>query len=102
MKIIDKTEFDQIKNDGVLLVDFFANWCGPCKMVAPILEELSKEYDGKVNMVKIDVDQEPSLSGSFGVMSIPTIIIFKNGEIAKQITGFQPKPQLQQAIEEVL
>ncbi len=102
MKIVNKNEFESIKNNGVVLVDFFADWCGPCKMIAPVLEELAKEYEGKATIVKVNVDQEGGLAQEYGVMSIPNLILFKNGKVVKQAVGFQPKPALKAMIDEQL
>ena len=74
MRIVNKEEFESIKNNGIVLVDFYADWCGPCKMVAPVLEELSMEYEGQINFVKVNVDQEGDLAGEYGVMSIPNLV----------------------------
>ena len=95
MKITNTAEFDAIKDNGVVLVDFYADWCGPCKMISPILEELAKEYEGKVTIVKVNVDENGDLAGRYGVMSIPNLVLFKNGDVVKQVVGFQPKNQLQ-------
>lgn len=95
MKVINKQEFDSIKNEGVLLVDFFATWCGPCKMLAPVLEDLAKDYEGKATIVKVDVDQDEELARQFSIMSVPTLMLFKDGELVKQTAGFQAKPQLE-------
>ncbi len=94
MNVVTYEEFHETVKSGVVLVDFFANWCGPCKMLAPVLEELAEEYAGKAVIVKVDVDKEQRLAADFGVMSIPTLVLFKNGEAVKQVVGFQPKPQL--------
>lgn len=102
MKIVNKDEFDAVIKDGVVLVDFFATWCGPCKMLSPVLEELSAEMEGKATIVKVDVDQSQELAMKFGIMSVPTMIIFKNGEAVKQLSGFMPKPQLENALNSVL
>lgn len=102
MKIVNKDELDAVIKDGVVLVDFFATWCGPCKMLSPVLEELSAEMEGKATIVKVDVDQSQELAMKFGIMSVPTMIIFKNGEAVKQLSGFMPKPQLENALNSVL
>src|SRR3990172_5520168 len=87
-----KIDFDEKIKTGVTLVDFWAEWCGPCRIAAPVIEELSGEYAGKVNVGKVDVDAEPELAGKYGVMSIPTVILYKDGlEIVKQV-GFSRKP----------
>ena len=95
MKITNTADFDAIKDNGVVLVDFYADWCGPCKMISPILEELAKEYEGKVTIVKVNVDENGDIAGRYGVMSIPNLVLFKNGDVVKQVVGFQPKNQLQ-------
>lgn len=95
MKIINKQEFDEIKSEGYILVDFFATWCGPCKMLGPVLEKLAPKYEGKVTFVKVDVDNDQALAMEFGIMSVPTMIIFKDGVAVKQIQGFQSAPQLE-------
>lgn len=79
---------------GVVLVDFWAPWCGPCKMIGPVLEELDTEIGDKVKIVKIDVDENQETAGKFGVMSIPTLLVLKNGEVVDKTVGFQPKEAL--------
>lgn len=79
---------------GVVLADFWAPWCGPCKMIAPVLEELDSEMGEKVKVVKLDVDENPETSRKYGVMSIPTLLIMKNGEVVDKVVGFQPKEAL--------
>ncbi|SDX57364.1 thioredoxin [Marininema mesophilum] len=79
---------------GTVLVDFWAPWCGPCKMVAPVLEEIDQEVGDKLKIKKVNVDENPDSSGRFGVMSIPTLMVFKNGEMVDKMMGFQPKEQL--------
>lgn len=85
-----ESEFKNLISSGVTLVDFYADWCGPCKMLAPFIEQISKEYDGRIKVAKINVDEEPSLAGSFGVQSIPTVIIFKDGVNKAVEVGFKP------------
>ncbi|MBQ1305573.1 MAG: thioredoxin [Erysipelotrichales bacterium] len=94
MEIIDSTTFDSVIHEGVTLVDFFATWCGPCKMMAPVLEQLSREMEGKAKIVKVDVDESEDLAVRFGIMSIPTMILFKDGNAVEMAVGFHPKPQI--------
>ncbi len=98
MKIVNEKEFDEIVAKGVTLVDFFADWCGPCKMIAPVLEQLQPEFEGKVNMIKVDVDAQENLAMRYKVMSIPTILLFKDGKVVGTTMGFQPKAMLEKFI----
>jgi len=102
MKVVNSTEFKSAIASGVTLVDFYADWCGPCKMIAPVLEQLSTEFEGKAHIVKLDVDASPDIAQSFGVMSIPTLIVFKNGEAVGKVVGFQQKAQLAALISRAL
>lgn len=79
---------------GLVLVDFWAPWCGPCKMIAPVLEEVDSEMGDQVKIVKLDVDQNPETSAKYGVMSIPTLLVFKDGEQVDKVVGYQPKENL--------
>jgi len=82
-----------------VLVDFWATWCGPCRMVAPIVEEIAGEQEGKLKVAKVDVDANPQVAQQFGVMSIPTLMVFKNGEAVERLVGYMPKAKLMQAIQ---
>ena len=87
-----------IQKEELVLVDFFATWCGPCKMLAPEIEKLADEFKGKAKIVKVDVDQEQALAMRYGVQSIPTLIVFKNGVQAEQRLGYQPYPKLKEML----
>ena len=91
-----------LKSDVPVLVDFWAAWCMPCLKIAPIVEELSKEYDGKMKFGKLNVENSQSVPRQYGVRSIPTLLIFKNGQVATQIVGMQPKRKLQEKISELI
>ncbi|MEO1928392.1 MAG: thioredoxin [Nautiliaceae bacterium] len=82
---------DTIKNNEVVVVDFWAPWCGPCRMLAPTIEELSKDFEGKVVIAKVNTDEAPEIAAKFGIRSIPTVLFFKNGELVDQMIGAAPK-----------
>ncbi len=96
--------FDEIiaSADTPVVVDFWAEWCGPCKMIAPILSEIASEQSGKVTIAKLNVDENPDLAMRFNVMSIPTLLVFNNGEVAKRLVGAKGKGQLLQELDEFL
>jgi len=93
------TSFDSvIKDNSTVLVDFWATWCGPCKMVAPIMEQLAQEFDGKIVIVKVDVDEESEIAERFGIQSIPTVILLKNGEPVSTDVGAKPLSYYQELL----
>ena len=93
---------DVLDADVPVLVDFWASWCAPCKMIAPIVEELATEYEGRIKVRKIDIDANPLVPGQFGVMSIPTLMVFTGGKPEQRIVGYQPKAALKSKVEAVL
>ncbi len=95
-------EAEVMKSDTPVLVDFWASWCAPCRLIAPIVEELAGEYDGKLKVAKLDVDANREVAISFGIMSIPTLLIFDNGRVADQLVGAVPKSTLVDKISRVL
>ncbi|MGX1899915.1 thioredoxin [Thermolongibacillus altinsuensis] len=96
MAIVNATDqtFVNEVSQGVVLVDFWAPWCGPCKMIAPVLEEVDQELGDKVKIVKVNVDENQETASKYGVMSIPTLFVFKNGEVVDKTVGYQPKEAL--------
>ncbi|MCL6535983.1 MAG: thioredoxin [Armatimonadetes bacterium] len=99
-KAITQSEWqaEVINSPTPVLVDFWAVWCGPCRLIAPIVEELAHQYEGKLKVYKVDVDQEQSLAMQYGIMSIPTLLLFKNGQVVEQIVGALPKGAIEQRI----
>jgi len=95
-------EEEIIQSELPAMVDFWAEWCGPCKMVGPVVEELAKEYDGKIKIAKMDVDQNRETPARFGIRNIPTLILFKNGEVAQTIVGAYPKDHLDGELKKLL
>ncbi|MRG88383.1 thioredoxin [Salinibacillus xinjiangensis] len=90
--------FNQETSEGLVLADFWAPWCGPCKMIAPVLEDLDSELSEKVKIIKLDVDENQETAQKYGVMSIPTLLLFKDGEVVDQVVGFQPKEALAELV----
>ena len=99
VEITDSNFEEVINSDNPVLVDFWAEWCGPCKMIAPVVEELASDYDGKAVIGKVDVDTNPEVSAKFGIRSIPTLLVFKNGEIVDKQVGAVPKAVLSQKLD---
>lgn len=101
-KVINSNEFQEavLNGSATVLVDFFAEWCGPCKMVAPVLEELSSEMEGKAKIFKVDVDKNGDLAQKYGVMGVPTLMIFRDGKAVDKIVGFQPKESIKAKLEQ--
>jgi thioredoxin 1 len=98
--VTDATFDDEVlASETPVLVDFWADWCGPCKMIAPVLEQIADEYDGKLTIAKLDIDANPQTTIKAGVIGAPTLNLYKNGEVVQQIVGAKPKRQLLAAIE---
>ena len=98
----DNFESEVLKSDKLCLVDFWAEWCGPCRMVGPIVEEIAKEYAGKLKVGKLNVDNNSQTAVKYGIMSIPSLLFFNGGKVVEQIVGAVPKKQLVQKIEKII
>lgn len=105
LKIINLTQDnfskEVLESSTPILVDFWAEWCGPCKMIAPVLDELAEEYDGKVRIGKVNIDNEQGLAAEYGVRAIPTLLLFQNGQVAEQIVGLKSKRDLKTSFDKV-
>ena len=95
-------DVEVLSSDTPVLVDFWAPWCGPCKMVAPVVDELAEEYDGKVKFVKLNTDDNIETASKYGIRSIPTLMVFKGGEAVEQVVGFRPKSELKKSLDKAL
>jgi thioredoxin 1 len=105
LKIVNLTQdnfaSEVLQSSAPVLVDFWAEWCGPCKMIAPVLDELADEYDGKVKIAKVNIDHEQGLAGQFGVRAIPTLLLFKQGRVAEQMVGARSKRDLKASLDRI-
>jgi len=101
IKEINEKTFEQevASSDKVVVADFWAAWCGPCKMLGPVIEEVSNDMEGKAKFVKINVDESPALAQKYGIASIPTVVVFENGEVKDTMVGFRPKQDIVKIIE---
>lgn len=97
--ILNNNNFDETIKNGVVLVDFWATWCGPCKMLAPNVEEIAEEYEGRAVVGKVDVDENPDLAERFGIMSIPALFVFVNGEVKEKLIGYRLKMQIAEVLD---
>lgn len=101
---ITDQEFDKevIKSTIPVLVDFWAPWCGPCRMLAPVVDEISKEYEGKIKVVKVNTDENPESASNYQISAIPTLLFFKNGKVIKELVGVLPKEEIKKVLDEIL
>lgn len=102
MEAITDSNFEQATSEGLVLIDFWATWCGPCRMQAPILEQVAEQYEDNLTIYKMDVDENPTTPQAFGIMSIPTLILKKDGEIVETLIGVHQKAQLAQIIDQYI
>lgn len=98
----DNFENEVLKSQTPVLLDFWATWCGPCRMLSPVIEEIANDFDGKAKIGKVNVDEEPELAAAFGISSIPTVVVIKNGKAVNSSVGFMPKSKIEDMLNEVL
>ena len=94
----DNFEQEVLKSTEGVLVDFWAPWCGPCRQIAPLIDQLAEQFNGTVKIGKLNIDENPSVTGQYGIQSIPTLLLFKNGEVAERFVGMPPKAKLEEAL----
>ncbi|MBA7615092.1 Thioredoxin [subsurface metagenome] len=101
---VNDSNFEQmvLQSKTPVMVDFWAVWCGPCRMVEPVVEELANDYEGKITVARLNVDENPKTASQYSIMSIPTLLIFKDGAPVSNIVGFRPKAELQRSLDDVL
>ena len=102
LKTLTDSNFEEATRSGVVLVDFWAEWCGPCRRIAPIVEQLAGEFDGRATIAKLNVDEHPNVPGRFMIRGIPTLLLFKDGQLAETVVGLAPKEELARLIEQHL
>ncbi|MGH3389754.1 MAG: thioredoxin [Actinomadura sp.] len=104
MKAVTDADFDTevLKSDKPVLVDFWAEWCAPCRMIAPVLEEIASEHGDKISIVKLNIDENPQVPSKYGIMQIPTLNVYSGGEVVKQITGAKPKAAMLRELAEFI
>ncbi len=98
----DRFEDEVLKSDSLVLVDFWAEWCGPCKALAPTIDAIAQDYAGRIKVYKVDVQSEAALAGKYGISSIPTLLLFKGGEVVDKMIGLKPKPEIASHIDKML
>lgn len=100
--VLTSSDFDSTIASGVTLVDFYADWCGPCQRLLPVIDDMAKTYEGRANICKVDVDMSGDIAGKFGIMSIPTLLLFKDGQLVEKMVGLQSQEDLVNVVEKHL